>query len=155
MSLVVRLTDLSTRIATEVKALRTLINGNAAGLSALTTTNKTNLVAALNELKTLIPAASASIDDASTAAGTTWSSTKINSQINAAIAALVNGAPGASDTLKELADQLAALVQADTGLLSFAGAQTLTAEQKTQGCTNLGVGEPETDFVTVFNTGLQ
>ena len=40
-------------------------------------------------------------------------------------------------------------------LLSFAGAQTLTAEQKTQGCTNLGVGEPETDFVTVFNTGLQ
>lgn len=155
MSLVVRLTDLSTRIATEVKALRTLINGNAAGLSALTTTNKTNLVAALNELKALIPAASASIDDASTAAGTTWSSTKINSQINAAIAALVNGAPGSSDTLKELADQLAALVQADTGLLSFAGAQTLTAGQKTQGCTNLGVGEPETDFVTVFNTGLQ
>ena len=155
MSLVVRLTDLSTRIATEVKALRTLINGNAAGLSALTTTNKTNLVAALNELKTLIPAASVSIDDASTAAGTTWSSTKINSQINAAIAALVNGAPGSSDTLKELADQLAALVQADTGLLSFAGAQTLTAGQKTQGCTNLGVGEPETDFVTVFNTGLQ
>lgn len=154
MSLVVRLTDLSTRIATEVKALRTLINGNAAGLSALTTTNKTNLVAALNELKTLIPAASASIDDASTAAGTTWSSTKINSQINAAIAALVNGAPGSSDTLKELADQLAALVQADTGLLSFAGAQTLTAGQKTQGCTNLGVGEPETDFVAVFNTGL-
>ena len=155
MSLVTRLTDLSTRIATEVKALRTLINGNAAGHSALTTTNKTNLVAALNELKTLIPAASASIDDASTAAGTTWSSTKINSQINAAIAALVNGAPGSSDTLKELADQLAALVQADTGLLSFAGAQTLTAGQKTQGCTNLGVGEPETDFVTVFNTGLQ
>ena len=155
MSLVVRLSDLSTRIATEVKALRTLINGNTADLSALTTTNKTSLVAALNELKTLIPAASASIDDASTAAGTTWSSTKINSQINAAIAALVNGAPGSSDTLKELADQLAALVQADTGMLSFAGAQTLTAEQKTQGCTNLGVGEPETDFVTVFNTGLQ
>lgn len=154
MSLVVRLSDLSTRIATEVKALRTLINGNTAGLSALTTTNKTSLVAALNELKTLIPVASASIDDASTAGGTTWSSTKINSQINAAIAALVNGAPGASDTLKELADQLAALVQADTGLLSFAGAQTLTAAQKTQGCTNLGVGEPETDFVAVFNTGL-
>lgn len=154
MSLVTRLSDLTTRIATEVKTLRTLINGNAADLSALTTTNKTNLVAALNELKALIPAAPASIDDASTAAGTTWSSTKINSQINAAIAALVNGAPGTSDTLKELADQLAALVQADTGLLSFAGAQTLTAGQKTQGCTNLGVGEPETDFVTVFNAGL-
>ncbi len=154
MSLVVRLTDLSTRIATEVKALRTLINGNTADLSALTTTNKTSIVAALNELKTLIPSGSAGIDDVSTASGTTWSSTKINSEINSAIAALVNGAPGASDTLKELADQLAALVQADTGLLSFAGAQTLTAGQKTQGCTNLGVGEPETDFVAVFNTGL-
>ena len=155
MSLVTRLSDLTTRIATEVKTLRTLINGNAADLSALTTTNKTNLVAALNELKTLIPSGAAGIDDASTSSGTTWSSTKINSAINSAIAALVNGAPGASDTLKELADQLAALVQADTGLLSFAGAQTLTPTQKTQGCTNLGVGEPETDFVTVFNTGLQ
>ena len=45
-----RITDLATRIATECKSLRTLLNGNAADLSALTTTAKTNLVAAVNEL---------------------------------------------------------------------------------------------------------
>ena len=45
-----RLQDLATRIATEVKALRTLINGNAADLTALTTTAKSNLVAAINEV---------------------------------------------------------------------------------------------------------
>ena len=46
MSLAQRLTDLATRIATEAKALRTLVTGNAADLSALTTTSTTNLVAA-------------------------------------------------------------------------------------------------------------
>lgn len=45
-----RITDLATRIATECKSLRTLLNGNAADLSALTTTAKTNLVAAVNEI---------------------------------------------------------------------------------------------------------
>lgn len=48
--------DLAVRIATECKSLRTLINGNVANLNALTTTNKTNLVAAINELKTTIGA---------------------------------------------------------------------------------------------------
>ena len=51
-TLQVRLQDLATRIATEVKALRTLLNGNAADNSALITTVKTNLVAAINEVKT-------------------------------------------------------------------------------------------------------
>lgn len=53
MSLATNLTDLSTRIATEAKALRTLINGNATDLSALTTTAKSNLVVALNEVAAL------------------------------------------------------------------------------------------------------
>ena len=89
MSLQNRLTDLATRIATECKALRTLINGNAPDLSALTTTAKGNLVAALNEVRALAVDASSSggaaIDDAATAAGTTWSSTKIESEIDNAI----------------------------------------------------------------------
>lgn len=154
MSLVVRLSDLATRIATECKALRTLINGNAVDLSALNTTAKTNLVAAMNELKDAIGGAGAQIDDLATATGTTWSSSKIHTQINAAIAALINGAPEAQDTLKELSDQIAALAQADVGLVSFAGAQTLTAPQKAQACTNIGVGDPETNFVTVFTGAL-
>jgi len=154
MSLAQRLTDLATRIATEAKALRTLVNGNAADLSALNTTAKTNLVAALNEVKSLIPSGTASISDGSTSGTTTWSSTKINAQINLAITNLINGAGTNSDTLKELADQIAALVQADNGLVNFTSAQTLTAGQKTQACSNIGVGEPETDFVASVNAGL-
>jgi len=49
-----RLRDLATAIGTQAKALKTLINGNAADLSALTTTAKTNIVAAINELVTSI-----------------------------------------------------------------------------------------------------
>ena len=48
-----RLRDLATGIGTKVKAVMTLINGNVADLSALTTTTKTNLVAALNEVRAL------------------------------------------------------------------------------------------------------
>lgn len=48
-----RLRDLATAIGTNAKALRTLINGNLADLSALTTTAKGNLVAAINEVRAL------------------------------------------------------------------------------------------------------
>lgn len=50
MSLASRISDLATRAGQEAKSLRTLINGNVSTLSALTTTVKTNLVAAINEL---------------------------------------------------------------------------------------------------------
>jgi hypothetical protein len=50
-TLVTRISDLATRIATAIKATRVLINGNAADLSALKTTAKGNLVAAINEHK--------------------------------------------------------------------------------------------------------
>lgn len=64
MSLVTLLQDLVTRAATEDKSLRTLINGNTANLSALTTTAQNNLVAAINELDAAIGAGSPStLDD--------------------------------------------------------------------------------------------
>lgn len=50
MSLATNITNLATRVATEVKGIRTLLNGNLADLSALDTTAKTHLVAAINEL---------------------------------------------------------------------------------------------------------
>lgn len=50
MSFETNLQDFATRVGTECKAIRTLINGNALDLSALTTTAKSNLVAAINEL---------------------------------------------------------------------------------------------------------
>lgn len=138
------------RVITAINAVNTKIGT----LSSLTTTEKTTIVGALNEVKALIPSSSAVIDDLATATGTTWSSTKIQTQITSAVTALINGADGASDTLKELADQIVALAQADNGLLSFAIAQTLTTEQKTQGCANLGIGEPDTNFVTAIEANL-
>lgn len=51
MSLQVRLQDLITAIGTDYKALRTMIAGSATGvLTSLTTTDKTSLLAAINEV---------------------------------------------------------------------------------------------------------
>lgn len=168
-----RIIDLAVRVGTEAKALRTLINGNAADLSALNTTAKGNLVLAVNELVAEIAALDgASIDDLVTALDKTWSSTKIDSELTDriadAIAGITNGAPGALDTLDELSAALgddanfaatitAALanrVRVDTA------AQGLTNTQKTNARTNIDavgtadIGNPDTNFVSEFNTAL-
>lgn len=106
MSLVTNLTDLATRVATETKAIRTLVNGNAVDLSSLTTTDKTNLVAAINEIQGAISGAGASINDTGTSTSSVWSSDKTDAEIDAAIAALVDSAPATLDTLNELAAAL-------------------------------------------------
>lgn len=171
-TLQVRLQDLATRVATEIKAVRTLVNGNAASLSGLSFGAKTNLVVSLNELKTIIDqvssASGATINDASSASTTqTWSVTKISDTIASAVAAVTNGAPAALDTLDELAAALgddanfaATVTTALANRLRFDAAQTLTAPQKVQGNSNLGsaslvdTGTLDTNFVTVFETGL-
>ncbi|OJY68183.1 MAG: hypothetical protein BGP16_15080 [Sphingobium sp. 66-54] len=175
-TLVTRIGDLATRVATESKAHKTLINGNAADLSALTTTTKTNLVAALNELKGGLSdlegqlAASTSINDEAspTSSTETYSVSKIIDVVNTAIAAVTNGAPEALDTLDELAaalgddgnfaatvtTSLANRVRTDTA------AQGLTTQQQTNARTNIGavgtaeIGTPDTNFVDTFNAGL-
>lgn len=146
-----------TNIASAFLRLVTSINtlsGRVGTLASLTTTDKTNLVSALNEVKALVGAAGVQIDDLATATTTTWSSSKIQSQITAAITALIGGSDTANDTLKELADQITALAQADNGLLSFTAVQTLTAPQQLQGCTNLGIGDPTHDFVPAIEASL-
>ena len=53
MSLATRITDLTTRLATEFKTVKSKISGNNSGdLSGLTTTVKTSILAAVNELVT-------------------------------------------------------------------------------------------------------
>lgn len=162
-TLATRITDLATRLATECKSIRTLVNGNASDLSSLTTTQKTSLVAAINELKEAIDNAGSSITISDSTSSTTevWSSSKVSSAIAQAKSDLVNGAGAALDTLSELAAALgndasfASTVTTALGYrLRFDAAQTLTAGQKTQACANLGIGEPDTDFVTTFNSGL-
>ena len=132
-------------------------------MSALTTTQKTSLVDAINELKNAVDNAGSSITISDSTSSTTevWSSSKIASEIQAAKDALTNGASAALDTLAELASALgddasfASTITTALGYrLRFDDVQTLTTEQKTQACANLGIGEPDTDFVTTFNSGL-
>lgn len=162
-TLIVRISDLATRMATECKSLRTLVNANGADLSALTTAQKASLVAAINELKTALDALGTPITISDSTSSTTqvWSSSKVASEITAAKNALTNGAAAALDTLSELAAALgndanfASTITTALGYrLRFDAVQTLTTEQKTQACANLGIGEPDTDFVTTFNSGL-
>ena len=168
-TLVQRLQDLALRVSTELKAHKTLINGNAADLSALTTTSKTNLVAALNELKTGLDGivTGATINDGVTNGTNTWSSTKITSAITAALNALTAGAPTALDTLDELAAALgddanfaATITTALGNRVRVDAAQVFTAPQQSQARSNIGaqaaseIGTPDTDFVSTFNAGL-
>ena len=140
MSLSTNVTSLATRIATEFKTIRTLISGSGTGdVSGLNTT-ATNLVAAVNEVKVTADAAAGggtSINDAATNSTDAWSSSKINAEIAAAVNGLIAGAPGALDTLNELA----AAVNDDA---SFAS--TVTAALADIGAS--------ADYVATFNAGL-
>ena len=149
-----RITLLAQAIAKDIKTLTT----SQGSLTALTTTNKTSLVAALNELKTAIANAT-EVNDSVTNTSATWSSQKINTSINNAVSALVNGAGTTLDTLKELANALgndanfATTIATQMGKrVRVDGAQTFTVIEQAQGCANLGIGNPDTDFVVVYNT---
>lgn len=170
--LVTRISDVVVRIASESKALRTLINANASDLSALTTTTKTNLVAALNELNsaisTLQSAGYVTIDDATNnSTSKTWSLNKIQSHVSESINAVLSGAPTALDTLNELAAAIgndsnfaATITTALGNRVRVDAAQTFTDPQKLQARSNIGaqasseVGVCDTNFVTMFTTGL-
>lgn len=171
-ALVTRIGDLATRTATEIKSVRTLVNGNTANLASLNTTAKSSLVAALNEVLSVanqaVAAAGATIDDASLDSTTkTYSVAKIRDLVSTSIAALTAGAPTALDTLDELAAALgddanfAANVTTMLGnRVRFDAAQTLTTAQKAQAKANIDaygsaeIGDPDTNFVTTFNAGL-
>lgn len=83
MTLATNVSELATRVGTELKSHKVLINGNAADLSALSTTDKSSLMAALNEVAGAV-ATAAGIDDASPSTTTTYSSTKTLAEIGTA-----------------------------------------------------------------------
>lgn len=141
------------------------INARIGTMSSLTTTEKANLVGALNEVRALLLSVQgtangkASINDAAASSGTTYSSSKIEAYVTATIAALVDGAPATFDTLKEIADYIASdqsamgtLTTAINNRVRFDAAQTLDAPQQLQACANIGVGDPATDFVDAYET---
>ena len=174
MSLSARIVSLAQAIGADIKALAT----SQGTLSSLTTTAKTSLVAAINELDTALGAAGAQINDAAGNGNTTetWSADKIFDTIEAAKTAvkndLVNGAATALDTLAELATALGNDPNFATTLATnlaarvrFDAAQTLTAPQKAQALANIGgaaaadlstliagVGNTDQDFAADYTT---
>lgn len=167
-----RLRDLATTAATALKQSRVLINGNVADLSALTTSDKANLVAAINSLKALVDsqAGAARINDsATTSLVETYSATKIHQVVTDAINALEGGASSALDTLGELAAAIgndanfaatitAALsnrVRFDTDVQGLTTGQKAAARKNIDAYGSTEIGNPDTDFAAVFSTGLQ
>lgn len=139
-----------------LKQVNNTLKGNQGDLTKLSTADKTSLVNALNELKTTIDNKT-SINDSQNTTANTWSATKISNEITQAITNLINGADASSDTLKELADKIAALAQADNGLVSANQLQAFTEQQKAQARSNIDVyskaeiGDINTNFVTTIN----
>ena len=170
MTLEQRLILLAQAIGADIKAL-TLAQGS---LSSLTTTAKTSLVAAINELQGIVDGLSgggAVIDDGAGDGDTTvtWSADKIHDYVAAAILSLkddlTDGAGTALDTLKELADALnndpnfaATIATEIANRVRYDAAQTLTDPQKAQARTNIGaqaaaaIGDTDHDFVADYNT---
>lgn len=172
-----RLQELAVRMGTESKALRSILNGNATDLAALSTVNKTNLVTAINEIVANMTeiqgSVGAAINDGATSSTTqTWSVTKIAATIastaTATKAEILGGAGPAYDTLQELK---AMLDEADADLATFTtalgnrvrvdtNAQGLTAQQQGNARTNIGavaaadVGNTDENLVAVFEAAL-
>lgn len=126
MSLQTRISDLITAVGTDVKLLRTYITGSSAGdLTGLTTTDKTSIVAAINEVDASTGGADAStttkgiIEIATLAEVTTGTDTVravtpegVRQERTAAIAAAT--APAASETVAGVSE-LATLAEVATG----------------------------------------
>ena len=170
MTLEQRLILLAQAIGADIKTL-TVAQGS---LTSLTTTAKSNLVAAINELKSItdgLAGGGAAINDAAGDGDTTvtWSADKIFDSIAAAKAALKNelldGAGAALDTLNELADALnndpnfAATIAAEiANRVRYDAVQTLAEPQMAQARVNIGaqaasdVGDTDRDFVGDYNT---
>ena len=158
MSLATRIESLVIRVAQEFNDVR----AKAGNLANLTTTDKSNLVAAINELQAAVMS-SAVIDDAHIAATTTYSSNKIVSLLDALKTEILGGADAAYDTLVEIQQLLQngtsgldALLAAVNNRVRFDAAQSLTVAEQLQARSNIGavaatdVGNTDTDFVAVF-----
>ena len=162
MSLATRIESLVIRVAQEFNDVR----AKAGNLANLTTTDKSNLVAAINELKAAV-SASTVIDDAQVALTSTYSSSKIVSLLDALKSEILGGADAAYDTLLEIqqvlqsgTSGLEALLAAINQRVRFDAAQSLTVAEQSQARSNIGavassdLGNPDTDFVAVFEGAL-
>lgn len=144
-----KITTLESNVSTNTGDIVTIKN-NITTLSGNISTLETAISDIENELNSL-----AVINDTAASTTTTYSSTKIASEITAAKAAVKNeilgGAGEAYDTLKELADLIEAngssietLETLAAGHVKYDAAQSLTTEQQAQARTNIGAADATT-----------
>lgn len=155
----------------DAAAARTAIGAGTSNLAIGTTASTAkagNYVPTWTEVssKPVVIAAGATAADARTVISVS-STSEMNSAITTAINNLIDGAPIAFDTLKEIADYLAAndtavgsLTSALANRVRVDAAQSFTEPQKLQGRSNIDVyskseiGNPETNLVGVFEAAL-
>lgn len=136
-------------IKNSVDTLKTDVGTKLGDLTTLTTTDKTSVVRAMNELKASIGAVNTGTDESA-----------VNQLIDNKINALVDNAPEALNTLKEIAVKLQADESTATALAStvskkvdFDSPQSLSTEQQKQAQENIGLGDlSSADLVTVYTT---
>lgn len=167
-----RIIGLAQTIGVDVKN----INSTIGVLTNLSTTQKSNLVAAINELKSDIASIDLTqlIDDAATAGDTnsTYSVDKILSLLSALKSDVLGGLPPSTlDTIKELADFLndntvsGGLIEQLGNRVRIDSAQSFTGPQQAQGRENIGaaaasdltalstaIGNTDHNFVADYNT---
>jgi len=83
--------------------------------------------------------------------------TTVDTTVNAAIQQVLGMPPETFNTLAEIATELeadntafATLTNTVSTKVSFSAAQTLTAAQKAQACANIGVGNPDRNFLADY-----
>lgn len=136
-------------IKNSVDTLKTDVGTKLGDLTTLTTTDKTSVVRAMNELKASIGAVNTGTDESA-----------VNQLIDNKINALVDNAPEALNTLKEIADKLQAdestaiaLASTVSKKVAFDSPQSLSTEQQKQAQENIGLGDlSSADLVTVYTT---
>lgn len=136
-------------IKNSVDTLKSDVSTKLGDLTNLTTTDKTSVVRAMNELKASIGAVNTGTDE-----------NAVNQLIDNKINALVDNAPEALNTLKEIADKLQADESTATALAStvskkvaFDSPQSLSTEQQKQAQENIGLGDLSTlSLLTKYTT---
>lgn len=154
-----KIVALAQGIAGDVKNLRA-----KQGTSVLNTTAQ-NISDAINELNGLIGGSGAVIDDSAGNGDTNvvYSADRVFDLIEQAkqevTNSLTNGAGDALNTFSELEAALGGdanfantIANTLSNKVDFSTSQTLTSIQRTQACENIGVGNPNRDFLTDYIT---
>jgi len=183
VSLDIRLSDLATAIATDVKQLRTWITGSSSGnLSGLTTTDKSNLVGAINEVKAGSSGAPPDATEAAKGIVELASLAEVAAGVDTVRAVTAQGVrqernalkteilgtdvPAALDTLEELAEALGDDADFAASVTVALGNKVpwdstppgITVEQQINARTNIqavaidDVGDTDVDLVAVYMT---